>query len=202
MFLLKNLANFALMNSKSERNGVVVYCASSSEIDQKYLQVARQTGGLIASSGRPLVCGGGAGGMMAAAIEGAVEAGGEAVGVLPEFMMRKRWNHPLLSCCIVTDSMHSRKMTMASMSCAAIALPGGIGTLDELAEIMTWHQLGLFTGPVIIVNTDGYYDPLLDMFRRMTELGFMRDGLIPALVATTPEEALSLIGNHVEESEK
>lgn len=185
------------MNSKSERNGVVVYCASSSTIDPKYMQVARTTGSLIAASGLSLVCGGGAGGMMAAAIEGAVDAGGEAVGVLPEFMMHKRWNHPRLSRCIVTDSMHSRKMTMASMSCAAIALPGGIGTLDELAEIMTWHQLGLFTGPVIIVNTDGYYDPLLDMFRRMSDLNFMRDGLIPARVAAGPDEAMTIIRNHI-----
>ncbi|MDE6175115.1 MAG: TIGR00730 family Rossman fold protein [Duncaniella sp.] len=184
------------MNSKSERNGVVVYCASSSDIDPKYMLVARTTGGLIADSGFSLVCGGGAAGMMAAAIEGSVQAGGKAVGVLPEFMMHKRWNHPQLSQCIVTDSMHSRKMTMASMSCAAIALPGGIGTLDELAEIMTWHQLGLFTGPVIIVNTDGYYDPLLDMFRRMADLGFMRDGQIPATVVATPEEALAIVRNH------
>lgn len=186
------------MNSKSERNGVVVYCASSSTIDPKYMEVARTTGSLIAASGLPLVCGGGAGGMMAAAIEGAVDAGGEAVGVLPEFMMHKRWNHPRLSRCIVTDSMHSRKMTMASMSCAAIALPGGIGTLDELAEIMTWHQLGLFSGPVVIVNTDGYYDPLLDMFRRMAELNFMRDGLIPARVAAGPEEVLAIVRNHID----
>lgn len=186
------------MNSNTQPDGVVVYCASSSTIDQKYMQVARSAGALIASSGLKLVCGGGAGGMMAAAIEGALEAGGEAVGVLPEFMIRKNWNHPRLSECIVTDSMHSRKMTMASMSCAAVALPGGIGTLDELAEIMTWHQLGLFKGPVIIVNTDGYYDPLLDMFRRMADLDFMRDGLIPASVVATPQEAIGLINASLE----
>lgn len=185
------------MNSKSQPGGVVVYCASSSTIDPKYMQVARETGSLIAGSGLTLVCGGGAGGMMASAIESAVAAGGEAVGVLPEFMIAKRWNHPQLSRCIVTDSMHSRKMTMASMSRAAIALPGGIGTLDELAEIMTWNQLGLFTGPVIIVNTDGYYDPLLDMFRRMSELNFMRDGQIPARVVATPAEALAIINESV-----
>ena len=132
---------------------------------------------------------------MAAAIEGCVDSLGTAVGVLPRFMMDKRWNHPRLSRCIVTDSMHSRKMTMASMSCAAIALPGGIGTLDELAEIMTWHQLGLFTGPVIIVNTDGFYDSLLRLFGEMNDRGFMRGDVIPARVAATPDEAMDMIND-------
>lgn len=176
-------------------SGVAVYCASSSDIDVRYLDVARCMGSLIAGSGLTLVCGGGAGGMMAAAIEGAVDAGGEAVGVLPHFMIEKNWNHPRLTRCIDTESMHHRKMTMASMSRAAVALPGGIGTLDELAEIMTWNQLGLFTGPVIIVNTDGYYDLLVALFESMQAKGFMRGGNIPAIVVATPEEAMAIINS-------
>ena len=89
--------------------------------------------------------------------------------------------------------MHVRKQTMASMSCAAVALAGGIGTLDELCEMMTWHQLGLFTGPVIIVNTDGFYDPLIEMFGKMQALSFMRGGDIPAVVVATPAEAMAVI---------
>ncbi len=175
--------------------GVAVYCASSSDIDVRYLDVARRMGLLIAESGLTLVCGGGAGGMMAAAIEGAVSAGGEAVGVLPHFMIEKKWNHPSLTRCIDTESMHHRKMTMASMSRAAVARPGGIGTLDELAEIMTWNQLGLFTGPVIIVNTDSYYDLLVSFFESMQSKGFMRGGHIPATVVATPEEAMDIINS-------
>lgn len=180
-------------NNDDMRKGVVVYCASSSEIDSSYLDLARRFGALLAGASIPLVCGGGAGGMMAAAIEGAVDAGGEAVGVLPHFMMEKGWNHSRLTRCIDTDSMHHRKMTMASMSFAAVALPGGIGTLDELAEIMTWNQLGLFTGPVIIVNLNGFYDHLVALFGSMQEKGFMRGGRIPAIVVKTAEEAMDII---------
>lgn len=173
--------------------GVAVYCASSDSVPAIYPAVARRMGALIARAGLTLVCGGGARGLMAAAIEGAVEAGGEAVGVLPQFMIESGWNHPSLTRTIVTPTMHVRKQTMASMSRAVVALAGGIGTLDELAEMMTWHQLGLFTGPVIIVNTDGFYDPLLAMFDRMTREGFMRGDTLPAVVVSTPEEAIELI---------
>lgn len=184
------------MNCNNELpSGVVVYCASSSDIDSRYLNTARRMGELIAGAGLSLVCGGGAGGMMATAIEGALDAGGEAVGVLPHFMMEKKWNHPRLTRCIDTESMHHRKMTMASMARAAVALPGGIGTLDELAEIMTWNQLGLFRGPVIIVNTDGFYDLLIALFESMQSKGFMRGGRIPAVVVSTPKEAIEVINS-------
>ncbi len=84
---------------------------------------------------------------------------------------------------------------MASRSCGAVALAGGIGTLDELAEMMTWHQLGIFEGPVVIVNTDGFYDPLLQMFEKMQAEGFMRGDVIPATVVATPQEAIDVIVN-------
>ena len=183
------------MNQKELPKGVAVYCASSSQIDPKYMAVARRMGVLLAENSLPLICGGGAGGMMAAAIEGCVDSLGTAVGVLPRFMMDKGWNHPGLTLTIETESMHHRKQTMASMASAAVALPGGIGTLDELAEIMTWHQLGLFTGPVIIVNTDGFYDRLLRLFGEMNDRGFMRGDVIPARVAATPDEAMDMIND-------
>lgn len=176
-----------------EKNGITVYCASSSQVPQKYLDAAREMGALIARAGYTLVNGGGAGGLMAASIEGAHEAGGRIIGVLPHFMIERGWANPLLTECIDTPSMHVRKQTMASLSCAAIALPGGIGTLDELCEMMTWHQLKLFTGPVIIVNVDGFFDPLLEMFARMQDMNFMRDGHIPAIVVSSPAEAISCL---------
>ncbi|MCM1521433.1 MAG: TIGR00730 family Rossman fold protein [Muribaculaceae bacterium] len=174
-------------------NGVAVYCASSSRVPEIYMQSARETGALIARAGLTLVCGGGFRGLMGAAIEGALAEGGEAVGVLPEFMIERGWAHPRLTQTISTPTMHIRKETMASMSRGAIALAGGIGTLDELAEMMTWHQLGLFKGPVVIVNTDGFYDPLISMFGRMQQQQFMRGGVIPATVVSTPAEALAVI---------
>ena len=180
--------------------GIVVYCASSSEVPSVYLDTARIMGALIARSGRPLITGGGAFGLMGATIDGAIGEGGRAIGVLPEFMIERGWAHPSLSLTISTPTMHARKMKMASLSCAAIALPGGIGTLDELLEIMTWHQLGLYTGPVVIVNTGGYFDPLIDMFHRMIELNFMRDRLIHATIVSTPAEAMQVISQSLSSS--
>lgn len=189
-------------NMPTHKNGVAVYCASSGRVDRKYIETAIETGRLIAESGLTLVNGGGAMGLMAATIEGCLEAGGSVTGVLPQFMIDKGWAHPRLSKCISTPTMHVRKATMAGLSVAAIALPGGIGTLDELAEIMTWHQLGLFSGPVIILNTDGFYDPLLEMFRKMTDEQFMRGDVIPARVATTPAEAIEIITTEIAKCHK
>ena len=179
-----------------DKNGIAVYCASSSSVPEKYLEAAREMGRLIARGGYTLVNGGGARGLMAAAIEGAHSAGGHIIGVLPHFMIERGWAHEKLTECIDTPSMHVRKHTMASLSCAAVALPGGIGTLDELCEMMTWHQLKLFSGPVVIVNVDGFFDPLLEMFARMQEQHFMRDGRIPAIVAATPAEAIGVIDSY------
>ena len=184
-------------NMPAQKNGVVVYCASSGRVDKKYIDTAIETGRLIAESGLTLVNGGGAMGLMAATIEGCIEAGGSATGVLPQFMIDKGWAHPRLTQCISTPTMHVRKATMAEMAVAAIALPGGIGTLDELAEIMTWNQLGLFEDPVIILNTDGFYDPLLEMFRKMNDEQFMRGDVIPARVVSTPTEAIGIINTYI-----
>ena len=144
-----------------DKNGIAVYCASSSSVPEKYLEAAREMGRLIAQGGYTLVNGGGARGLMAATIEGAHSAGGHITGVLPHFMIERGWAHEKLTECIDTPSMHVRKHTMASLSCAAVALPGGIGTLDELCEMMTWHQLKLFSGPVVIVNVDDFSTPCL-----------------------------------------
>ena len=111
---------------------------------------------------------------MAAVIEGALESGGQAIGVLPQFMVDKGWDHPKLTKRIITQTMHQRKMQMAQLSCAAIALPGGVGTLDELFEIITWRQLHLFDGNVVICNTDGFYNRLLEHLQFTAENGFMR----------------------------
>ncbi|MCM1109858.1 MAG: TIGR00730 family Rossman fold protein [Clostridium sp.] len=157
-----------------EKNGVCVYGASSDSIARLFKTEAFEAGAAIARSGHPLVCGGGKSGLMAAAIDGVLSVvGGVAIGVLPRFMLERRWEHSSLSRVIETPDMHSRKQLMASMSLAAIAMPGGCGTLEELLELITWRQLGLFRGQIVIANIDGYYDPLLEMLSRTIAGGFM-----------------------------
>lgn len=172
---------------------IVIYGASSPDIAGIYKEAAYNLGTLIARQGLTLVSGGGRSGLMAAAIEGAHDAGGHTVGVLPQFMIDRRWDHPALSEVIVTDDMHERKRTMAAMSRAAIALPGGCGTLEELTEIITWRQLGLYAGQVVIADIAGYYGPLIEMLTRSIDQGFMRpDHTGLWSVATTPVQALDL----------
>lgn len=155
------------------RRAVTVYCASSSKIPSIYFEAAHDLGVALAREGLTTVTGGGRAGLMAAVIEAATERRGKTIGVIPRFMVDRRWHHPSLTEMIVTGSMHERKETMAAMSRAAIALPGGCGTFEELLEIITWRQLGLYPGHVIILNIDGYYDPLIAMLDRSVEQHFM-----------------------------
>lgn len=157
------------------RTAICVYGASSSDIPEIYLKSAKAVGTEIAKRGFTLINGGGRSGIMAATIEGAVEAGGEAIGIIPRFMYDRNWNHPMLSRVIVTETMHSRKELMASMSYGAIALPGGIGTLEELMEIITWRKLKLFPGNAVIGNINGFFDPMLQMLGKTISEGFMHD---------------------------
>lgn len=178
--------------------GITVYCASSKDIAPEYYAAARKLGQAIAAAGFPLITGAGNMGLMGAVNDAAMEAGGCTVGVIPRFMVKRGWHHDGLSKLIVTEDMHSRKSLMASLARGVVALPGGIGTLEELCEIMTWRQLGLFDGSVVIYNVDGYYDPLTDMLRRAIDRGFMRSdhaGLFA--VATDASEAVRLAaGEH------
>lgn len=177
-------------------NSVCVYCASSTQIDDKYFRAAEELGTLIAQKGLRLITGAGRMGLMNTVEEAALAAGGKVTGIIPAFMVKEGWHHTGLTELIETTSMHERKQMMADLSDAAIALPGGCGTFEELLEIITWKQLGLYLGPVIILNIDGYYDHLLALLDRALEDKFMRD--IHAhiwKVATTPEEAVELLFN-------
>lgn len=178
--------------------GVVVYGASSQEIDECYLDEARQAGRLLARRGVPVISGGGRGGIMQAVTDGALEEGGTAIGVLPDFMMEREWNHPGLTYTLTTESMHERKATMAALSRAAIAMPGGVGTLDELFDIITWRQLSLYEGTVVICNVEGFYDRLLDHLEYIDSLNFMRAGGPSKLwkVASSAEEAVDMALNN------
>lgn len=180
-----------MTNDTTHGSAITVYGASSEEIDQTFKDAAFEVGRLIALSGHPLVCGGGRAGLMRAAIEGAASCGGETIGVLPRFMIDNEWQHPRLSRIMATDTMHERKAAMAAMSLAAIACPGGCGTFEELLEIITWRQLNLYRGQVVILNTAGYYDPLIEMFDRAIAKGFMHeDHRRLYSVAKTPHQAV------------
>lgn len=160
----------------AEKRYICIYGSSSDRIGEEYRKAAYRTGELIAQEGYGLVCGGGKGGLMAACIDGVLSRGGEAIGVLPEFMIAKNWQHGGLTELIVTPDMHSRKRRMSGMSTGVIAFAGGVGTMEELMEIITWRQLDLYDGKVVILNTMGFYDGLMELFAKMQSEGFMREG--------------------------
>lgn len=189
-------SNYLYLHKHSFMQSVCVYCASSTQIDEKYFRAAEELGTLIAQRGLRLITGAGNMGLMCAVQDAALAAGGKATGIIPTFMVKEGWHHTGLTELIETASMHERKQMMADLSDGAIALPGGCGTFEELLEIITWKQLGLYLGPVIILNIDGYYDSLLAQLDRALKDKFMRD--IHAhiwRVATTPEEAIELLLN-------
>lgn len=160
--------------SENRHFSVCVYGGSSPTVDPSYLEQANLLGRLCGEMGIEVVSGGGSCGMMGALIDGCRSAGGHATGVLPEFMVEKGWNHPDLSEMVTTPDMHSRKRRMVRDAAWAVVLPGGIGTFDELCEIITWRQLGLFGGEVIIANINGYYDPFFALLAKADSSGFMR----------------------------
>ena len=173
---------------------VCVYSASSTKIAPVYFAVAEELGHLLASKGINLINGAGSLGLMAATSNAALASGGTVTGVIPQFMVEQGWHHTGLTQLIETETMHERKRLMADMSDGVIALPGGCGTLEELLEIITWKQLGLYLKPIVVLNVDGYFNPLLEMLQKAIDENFMRPehGNI-WVVAETPEEAVQLL---------
>ena len=170
-----------------------VYSASSGQVPAVYLEAARTLGRLIASGNHTLVNDAGRTGLMGACTDACLAAGGKAIGVIPQFMIDQGWQHRGMTELIITPDMHRRKELMAEKSDACIALAGGVGTLEELLEIITWKQLGLYLKPIIILNTNGYYDALLAQLQRAANECFMRPQHTAIWsVAATPEEAIQL----------
>lgn len=176
------------------RGNVCVFCASSANIDARFLDDARELGRRLAEGGWRCVNGGGAVGLMGAVTDGTLDAGGKVTGVIPKFMVDNGWCYDRLEDVIITADMHQRKQTMSEMADAVIALPGGVGTLEELLETLTWRQLGLVKVPVIILNTLGYYDTLLAMLQHAIDEGFMKASHSQLWqVAATPADAIALL---------
>ena len=173
---------------------VCVYCASSTKIASAYFEAARELGTLLGQRHIRLINGAGGIGLMRATADAVLAAGGEVTGVIPHFLVDQGWQHKGLTEMIEVENMHQRKQKMADLSDAVIALPGGCGTLEELLEIITWKQLGLYLNPVVILNTNNFFDPLLAMLQHAMDENFMREqhGAIWH-VASTPQEAVELI---------
>jgi hypothetical protein len=157
-------------------NSVCVYCGSSPGADAAYVEAGRVLGGALAKAGLRLVYGGGTKGIMGAVAEGAVAAGGSILGIIPKFLMtkeapdaHKRTGTEI----VVTETMHQRKHLMFEQSDAFIALPGGIGTVEEIIEMMTWGQLGHHSKPLIFANVLGFWDPMRVMLDHVREQGFL-----------------------------
>ena len=175
---------------------IAVYCASSNKLRPSFVEAAERLGSLIAAKGMRLVYGDGGIGLMAAVARGALNNGGEVIGVIPQFMVDQGWNNPSSTQTIVTQTMHERKATICDISDAMVALPGGIGTFEELLECLTWKQLGLHHNPVVILNTDGYYDRLLACLDLMVEEQMMRPiHKEMFVVVNQPEEVIPAILN-------
>ena len=173
---------------------VCVYSASSTKIAPVYFAAAEELGRLLALRGINLINGAGSIGLMAATSNACLAAGGTVTGVIPRFMIEQNWHHKGLTQLIETETMHERKQTMAGMSDGVIALPGGCGTMEELLEIITWKQLGIYLNPIVILNIDGFYDPLLEMLQRAIDGNFMRlEHQNIWQVATSAQEAIELL---------
>ena len=175
-------------------NSVCVYSASSTKIDQTYFNAATTLGKILAKKEIRLINGAGSIGLMRAVADASLQAGGKVTGVIPRFMVEQNWHHKGLTKLVEVDSMHERKQLMADLSDGIIALPGGCGTLEELLEIITWKQLGLYFNPIVILNVNNFFDPLLAQLNEAVEQNFMRPQHAAIWsVAKTPEEAVNLL---------
>jgi uncharacterized protein (TIGR00730 family) len=175
---------------------ICVYCASSSACDAVYHDVARRLGSLLAERGYSIIYGGGAVGSMGALADGAVARGGKIVGVLPKFMQELEWGHTRLTELRIVEDMRVRKHMMLSESDGVVALPGGSGTLEELFEAMTLKRLGLYTKPIVLVNTRNYFAPLIDLLEHAIAERFMdRRHLRMWQLVDSPEDVPDAIEN-------
>jgi uncharacterized protein (TIGR00730 family) len=178
----------------SRPRSVCVFCGSSNGIDPVFLEAARSLGMEIARRGWRLVYGGAEVGLMGAVADAALAAGGTVTGVIPRSLFRQEIAHRGLTELVEVNSMHERKAEMARRADAFVVLPGGLGTLDEMCEILTWELLGIHDKPVVLVNTAGYWDLFLHMLDGAVEAGFLRSAhRALSLVAPDPETACVMV---------
>lgn len=178
---------------------ICVYCASSAKIDEIYFEATERLAKILVNSGVQVIYGGGGQGLMGKLADTVLAQGGQIKGIMPQFMNEVEWAHKKVTDFEFTNTMHERKAKFLENIDALIALPGGTGTLEELLEAITLKRLGQFTKPIIILNTNGYYDPLIQMLERCVEEKFLRP--IHAEMWTfvhQPEEVMSAINQSME----
>lgn len=176
---------------------VCVYCGSSPGRDETYAKAGHLLGRSIARSGLRLIYGGGTKGIMGAVAEGALRAGGKVTGIIPRFLINREATETALDRLdelLITDNMHERKHRMFEKSDAFVALPGGIGTVEEIVEIMTWGQLGHHRKPIVFANIKGFWDPMLSLLDHMSAEGFIHTAQrVKPLVVDDPEAVVAAI---------
>lgn len=173
---------------------ICVFASSSSRIDKEYATAAASLGLLLARAKMDVVYGGGGIGLMGRLADAVLENGGRITGVIPSFMKDEGWDHTAVNEMIITSDMGERKKQMFALADAVVALPGGVGTLEELTEAMTLKQLGLYKGPIIILNTLNFYKSFIDFMEHMVSGNFLRyehKGMWE--IATTAEEVMALL---------
>ncbi|WP_029904276.1 TIGR00730 family Rossman fold protein [Prevotella sp. 10(H)] len=169
---------------------ISVFCGSSSGNENIFAEQATLLGKTIARRGHGIIYGGAHVGLMGAVANGALEENGEVIGIIPEFLKQKELEHKTITRMHIVETMHERKAMMNELSDAIIALPGGYGTMEELFEMLTWAQLALHKKPIGLLNTAGYYDPLVSMSEMMISKGFLKEEYRSLLIVDNDIEAL------------
>jgi hypothetical protein len=176
---------------------VCVFASSSNRIDKEFQTAASRLGTLLAMSGMEVIYGGGGIGLMGRLADAILEEGGKIRGVLPAFMKEEGWDHKLVKEMVVTADMGERKKYMFSVSDAVVALPGGIGTVEELTEAITLKQLGIFSGPIVILNTLSYYRSFIEFLEQMVKKHFLKsEHKVIWKVVSTPDEVIDFLENY------
>jgi len=181
----------------SKLNSICVFCGSKAGTDPEYQASARKLGRLLAERDIALVYGGGSVGLMGIIADAVLEAGGRVIGVIPRQLATRELLHPGVEEMHVVDDMHTRKAKMSECSDAFIAMPGGFGTLEELFEVVSWVQLGIYVKPVGLLNTSGFYDPLLNMVEHCIETEFIKPKYRDLIIADdTPASLVDHLERH------
>ncbi len=181
---------------------VCVYCGSGFGGDPAFTEAARTLGAALGRAGIRLVYGGGNVGLMGTVAQAALDAGGHVTGIIPDFLKSRERMLDAIQETIVVSDMHTRKKLMFDRADAFVALPGGIGTLEELVEQMTWAQLGQHAKPILLLSVNGFWDPLITLLDHMRGLGFIREGLdLNYIVGDDPAAAVELLRGALAEAE-
>lgn len=169
---------------------ICVYCGSAGDVDPVYLEAAKRFGTILADHGIKLIYGGGGVGLMGAVADATLAQGGEVIGVIPSFLLDVEVGHAGVTEMTVVDSMHTRKQKMFDLADAFVVLPGGLGTLEEVLEVLTWKQLHRHDKPILLANIDGYWDPLTAMVNAIIQKGFAKPQCSEFFITVATVEAI------------